>query len=57
MYKRQEEHSIGKLFVERDYTRVLKELEEEGKITARSTTGKRKKGTFPEHVLIQFPKL
>ncbi|MDA7981228.1 MAG: three-Cys-motif partner protein TcmP [Alphaproteobacteria bacterium] len=52
-----EEHSIGKLFVERDYTRALKDLEEEGKITARSTKGERKKGTFPEHVLIQFPKL
>ena len=39
----------------RDYREILKQLENEGTIDMRSTKGKRRAGTFAEHVLIRFP--
>ena len=48
-------HSIDTSYVERNYREVLKQLENEGTISVRSTKGKRRPGTFAEHVLINFP--
>jgi len=50
-----ESHSVDTPYVERNYREVLRELETEGAISARSTKGKRRAGTFPDHVLISFP--
>ena len=50
-----ESHSVDTPYVERNYREVLRELETEGAISARPTKGKRRAGTFPDHVLISFP--
>ena len=50
-----ESHSIDTSYVEKNYREVLKQLENEGTISVRSTKGKRRLGTFAEHVLINFP--
>ena len=50
-----ESHSINTPYVEKNYREILKQLESEGTISARSTKGKRRVGTFAEHVLISFP--
>jgi three-Cys-motif partner protein len=50
-----ESHSVDTPFVEKNYRQVLKRLEIEGAISVRSTKGKRRVGTFPDHVLISFP--
>ena len=39
----------------RNYREILKQLENEGTIGVRSTKGKRRAGTFAEHVLVHFP--
>ncbi len=41
--------------VDKNYREILKQLENEGVISARSTKGKRRAGTFADHVLIRFP--
>ena len=50
-----ESHSIDTPYVEKNYREILKQLENEGTIDMRSTKGKRRAGTFPNHVLIHFP--
>ena len=50
-----ESHSIDTPYVEKNYRETLKQLENGGTIGVRSTKGKRRAGTFPEHVLIRFP--
>ncbi|MEQ8653806.1 MAG: three-Cys-motif partner protein TcmP [Kiloniellales bacterium] len=50
------EHSVGKPYVRKNYTEVIRELERDGVVTANSVTGNRKKFTYPDHVLIEFPK-
>lgn len=50
-----EEHSVDTPYVEKNYREVLKELEREGVVQARSLNGKRRAGTFPKHVVIRFP--
>lgn len=50
------EHSVGKPYVRKNYTEVIRELERDGVVTANSVTGNRKKVTYPDHVLIEFPK-
>lgn len=50
-----ESHSVDKPYIKANYRTVLCELENEGKVTAASANGKRRKGTFPDHVLIKFP--
>ncbi len=49
-----ERHSVGKPYVKRNYREALLALEDAGDISATSTKGTRRKGTFPEHVKIQF---
>jgi hypothetical protein len=46
---------VDKAYVLKNYKEILKQLEEEGKIGVRSLTGKRRKGTFANHLLIKFP--
>ena len=50
-----EEHSPDTPFVEKNYRAVLDQLERDGIVTARPTWGKRKPGTYPDHVLVTFP--
>ena len=50
-----ESHNIDTPYVEKNYREILKQLENEGTIDVRSTKGKRRAGTFAEHVRIRFP--
>lgn len=50
-----EKHSVGHPYVESNYRAVLKQMEKEGKVTARkSNNAKRRLGTFPNDVLVTF---
>jgi three-Cys-motif partner protein len=49
-------HSVDTPFIRRNYREILTSLEEEGLVEALSQTGKRRKGTYPDHVHIRFPK-
>lgn len=49
-----EQHSIGKAYVKKNYREALSALEETNSVSAYSTTGKRKVGTYPDHVKIIF---
>ncbi|MCO6048412.1 three-Cys-motif partner protein TcmP [Mesorhizobium sp. RP14(2022)] len=51
-----EEHSVDRPYIRPNYRDILKKLEGENKITARSTKGKRRANTYPDHVLLKFPK-
>lgn len=51
-----ESHSVDTPYVEKNYRQVLTRLETEGAISVRSTKGMRRAGTFPDHVLISFPR-
>ena len=51
-----EAHSPDTPFVEKNYRDVLKQLEKEGIVTGRSTRGMRKPSTYPNHVLVKFPR-
>ena len=48
-------HSVDTPYVEKNYREILKQLENECAISVRSAKGKRRAGTFPEHVLVSFP--
>ncbi|MDO9460655.1 MAG: three-Cys-motif partner protein TcmP [Alphaproteobacteria bacterium] len=48
------QHSVDKPYVRKNYKDILMQLEEEGKIELRSLTGKRRKGTFADHLLVRF---
>src|SRR3546814_5105531 len=51
-----EHHSVDKPFLMKNYKEVLMKMEEDGSITVQSTkTSKRRKGTFADHLLVQFP--
>jgi three-Cys-motif partner protein len=50
-----ESHSVDTPYVKKNYRAILGKLENEGVIQAYSTKGKRRKGTYPNHVRIQFP--
>ena len=50
-----ETHSVDTPYVEKNYRQILKELEQEGIVKARSTRQKRLVGTYAHHVLIRFP--
>ena len=49
------EHSVGKPYTDSNYKQVLKMLEEEGAIIPQRLGVKRRKGTFADDVMIQFP--
>jgi len=48
------EHSVDTPYVEKNYRTVLNELEEDELISVYSTKGKRRRGTYPDHVKIKF---
>lgn len=50
-----ETHSVDTPYIDKNYREILKQLENEGVINVRSTKGKRRAGTFADHVLIKFP--
>lgn len=50
------EHSVDTPYIKKNYRESLQTLEEAGEIGVYSLKGKRRKGTYPEHVLIKFPK-
>lgn len=49
-----EKHSVDTPYIERNYREALNALEAAGHISAYSTTKKRRKGTYPDHVKIEF---
>jgi three-Cys-motif partner protein len=50
-----ERHSVDTPYIKKNYREALIQLEVEDAITIRSTKGTRRKGTFPDHVMIKFP--
>lgn len=50
-----EQHSVGTPYLRKNYGEALRALEDAGAIEAFSIKGKRRKGTFPDHVKIKFP--
>jgi hypothetical protein len=50
-----ERHSVDTPYVLKNYKDILTQLEADGKVTVRSVKGKRRKGTFAEHLLVKFP--
>ncbi|MBO6862871.1 MAG: three-Cys-motif partner protein TcmP [Alphaproteobacteria bacterium] len=50
-----ETHSVDTPYIDKNYREILKQLENEAVISVRSTKGKRRAGTFADHVLIKFP--
>ena len=49
-----ERHSVDTPYVIKNYKDFLAQLEEEGKIAC-VLKGKRRKGTFADHLLVKFP--
>lgn len=49
-----EEHSVDTPYIKKNYRDILRTLEEEDKVVAYSVKGKRRKGTYPDHVRIKF---
>lgn len=46
------DHSVGQRYILKNYKDVLIKLEEESRITV---TGNRRKGSFPDHLIVNFP--
>ncbi|MFC1824665.1 three-Cys-motif partner protein TcmP [Thermodesulfobacteriota bacterium] len=51
-----EHHHIDKPYVKKNYKKALLHLEEENKIKTNRNERKTRKGTFPDHMLVMFPK-
>jgi len=52
-----ERHHPGTPFIMRNYKRVLRDLYESGDVVCTSKTGRIRKNSMPDHVLVSFPKL
>ena len=54
-----ERHSVDTPYIVKNYKEILMNLEDEGKIDVRSLRnfGKRRKGTFANHLLVKFPRI
>lgn len=52
-----EMHSVDKHYIRKNYREILQALEGEDRITVTSTKGHRRRGTYPDHVMIKFPKV
>lgn len=50
-----EQNSADKPFIKKNYKQSLMDLEEQGKVAARPSANDRRKGTFADRVLVQFP--
>jgi len=48
-------HSVNRRYIKRNYRAVLIDLEQEGRVKIVDKGEKRRKGTFPPHLEIQFP--
>ena len=52
-----ESHSIGRSYLSKNYKEVLKKMEEAGHVSVSDPEGKtRRKGSFPDRLLVRFPK-
>ncbi len=51
-----ENHHVGTPYIERNYKYVLIQLETEGRIIADPPAERRRRNTFPDHVIVVFPK-
>ena len=49
-----EAHSVDTPYVKKNYREVIKQLEADNIVSARSTKGKRRAFTYPDHVRIKF---
>lgn len=52
-----EAHSVDTPYISKNYKDTILKLEAEGRVAVRSLTGKRKKGTCADHLLVKFPEL
>lgn len=50
-----EKHSVDTPYILKNYKEILTQLEAEKKVSVRSLKGKRRKGSFPDHLLVKFP--
>jgi three-Cys-motif partner protein len=50
-------HHVDTPYVSKNYKAALLELERQGKIQVRATTGTRRKGTMADHLIVSFPDL
>jgi hypothetical protein len=50
------QHSVDTPYIKGNYRKILQTLEAEGIVAVYSTRGQRRKGTFPDHVRIRFPR-
>ena len=50
-----EQHSVDTPYISRNYKDALLALEKEDAITVKSLTGKRRAGTFADHLQVTFP--
>jgi hypothetical protein len=51
-----EQHNIDKPYLQKNYKAVLLDLEQEDKIKTNRSERKTRKGTFPDDMLVMFPK-
>jgi len=51
-----ERHSVDTPYVLKNYKEILAALEAEGKVAVRTLKGSRRKGTFPNHLVVSFPR-
>ena len=51
-----EKHHIDKFYVKKNYKKALLDLENEDKIKTNRTERKTRKGTFPDDMVVTFPK-
>jgi three-Cys-motif partner protein len=48
-------HNIGRPYIKSNYKKILAKMEASGKIEADPSAEKRRKGTFPDNVVVTFP--
>ena len=51
-----EHHHVDRPYVKKNYKKALLDLENEDKIKTNRTERKTRKGTFPDNMLVTFPK-
>ena len=51
-----ERHHVGKRYIKKNYKDALLNLENQGKIKTNRTQRKARKGSFPNDMLVTFPK-
>lgn len=51
-----ERHSVDTPYITKNYKNILLRLENSGRVSVRSLKGKRRAGTFADHLLVKFPR-